>query len=90
MIMRLTENNIKRVRVHFYNSIPYCYHVTMKSGKVSDSREYINYYENGKTCIEEFKFEWLPVSVQNFMNHHIEKEVTPDNYYEHYKIFCYE
>lgn len=68
--MRLTENNIRHVVERQYKGMPYTYFVAMKSYRISDSREFINYGENGRTIVKEYKREWLPKSVQKFMEHH--------------------
>lgn len=68
--MRLIEKNIKEVRETKKNNVTYLYYVIMQGGKVSDSREYINRDENGMTIVKEFKREWLPKAVQNFIKKH--------------------
>lgn len=65
-MMRLTVDNIKFVKVHDYNGMPYSWMVVMKSGRVSDSRNYVN-YENNKTVVKEYPQEWLPKAVQKFI-----------------------
>lgn len=65
--MKLTESNIRLVRELTRDDITYAYFVCMKSGRVSDSREFINYDDTGKTVSDYYDEERLPKSVQNFM-----------------------
>ena len=68
--MRLAEKNISHVTELQYKGVTYNYHVSMKSGMVSDSRKFCNYDEKGRTTTEEYKKEWLPKSVQKFIDNH--------------------
>ncbi len=72
-MMRLTENNIKAVRELTADGMTYSWFVVMKSGWVSDSRNYIN-WENGRTTVKEYPLEWLPKAVQNFVKKHERQE----------------
>ena len=89
--MRLSEKNIHHVIVHTADNMPYCYFVAMNSMKVSDSRSFVN-YENNKTCIKEYKKEWLPVSVQKFINKHEKterKDMRVENHHGYEIITAY-
>lgn len=75
--MRLTTSNIKFVKRYKKDGVTYMWFLAMKSGRVSDSREYINYDESGKkTCVKEYPAEWLPKTIQNFINSHEEHLIT--------------
>ena len=87
--MRLTENNIRHIVEHTYNGMPYGYYVAMKSGRISDSREFINYDEKGRTTIKEFKKEWLPKSVQKFLDHHDPILTAADTEMEDFATYLY-
>lgn len=65
--MRLTINNIKFVKELAKNGTTYAWFVSMKSGNVSDSRNFINYDETGKTTVAEYRADTLPSSVRNFL-----------------------
>lgn len=68
MQMKLTTNNIKFVKELTCDDRTYGWFVAMKSGYVSDSRNYIN-YEDGKTTSKyEFPKEQLPKAVQKFID----------------------
>ena len=69
--MRLTKNNIKFVKRIEKDEVTYCWFVMMKSGRISDAREYINYL-NGRTTAEEYSMDRLPAAVRNFVNEHEE------------------
>ena len=70
-MMKLTKNNIKFVKELTCDGITYGWFVAMKSGYVSDSRNYIN-YENGKTtCKQTFPKNQLPKAVQKFIENSV-------------------
>lgn len=73
--MRLAEKNISFVRRLEQDGITYCWFVGMKSNRVSDSREYVN-WENGKTVVKKYPLHWLPKSVLNFVLYHTETLTT--------------
>lgn len=73
--IKLSVNNILHVTVIKRNGIPYSWHVAMKSYKVSDSRHY-QIYEQGKSTCKEYKPEWLPKSVQNFIEQRTPEETS--------------
>lgn len=75
--MRLSKNNIDHICMHEKNDIPYGYFVAMKSNCVSDSREYINHKENHSVA-EYYPLEWLPKTVQKFIDERIEHCVLLD------------
>ena len=87
--MRLIEKNIKRVSVLCFEGIAYCYHVTMRSGWVSDSREYINRDENGRTTIAEYSEDRLPKEVQKFIKNHTAEDATIAGMGEGFSRFIY-
>lgn len=69
--MRLTANNIRCVKALTKNGLAYCFHVVMKSGYVSDSREYAYYDERGRiTGDKEFPLYELPKTVSQFVLTH--------------------
>ena len=70
--MKLIEKNIAHVWRMEMNGMTYSYFVALKSGRVSDSRNFIN-YENGRTVAKEYPAEWLPVSVRKFIQKHDEE-----------------
>lgn len=70
--MRLIEKNIRHVIRSEMDGVTYSYFVAMKSGWVSDSRDFIN-YENGRTVVKLYKFEWLPAAVRKFVQKHEKK-----------------
>lgn len=65
--MRLTLNNIDFVKEFTYNGVTYLWDVAMKSHRICDGREFINYDKNGRTVVKEYKFERLPKTVQKFI-----------------------
>lgn len=71
--MKLTEKNIDRVIMKTMNEITYCYFVVMKSGRVSDSRQFINVV-NGKTTADYYDKSRLPKAVQQFIDNRTAKE----------------
>lgn len=74
MPMKLTTNNIKFVKELTCDGRTYSWFVAMKSGYVSDSRNYIN-YENGKTTSKyEFPKGRLPKAVQKFIDNSSREE----------------
>lgn len=85
--MRLAEKNIHHVTVHCADGIPYSWFVSLNSMRVSDSRNYVN-YENGKTCIKEYKIEDLPKCVQSFISKHdaVEREWERYENYKGYEV----
>lgn len=73
--MKLIEKNIYSVHESKTDEgVTYSYMVHMKSGRACDSRKFINYDENGRTTADEYKKEWLPKAVQNFIDHHTAEE----------------
>ena len=85
--MRSTEKNIKKVIERTYNGITYGFHVVMKSGFVSDSRDFA-VYENGKTVIKELSAADLPASVRAFMKNHPAEAVN--GYGDDYTNYIYQ
>ena len=63
--------------------ITYSYFVAMKSRKISDARQFIN-YKDGKSVIAPYSKEKLPKAVQNFLNSNTE-ELLVDG--ESFKIY---
>lgn len=63
-------NEIRFVKCHTFEGMPYCWFVGHKSGRVSDSVEYINRDEQSRTVIEEYPAEWLPKAVQKYIEKH--------------------
>lgn len=73
--MKLIEKNISAVIEHRTDKgIAYSYYVISKSGRISDNRNFINYNEKGRTTADEYKMEWLPKAVQNFIKKHEAEE----------------
>lgn len=77
--MKLTINNISSVSVIERDGVPYCWTVCMKSHRVSDARQY-QIYENNRSTTKEFKFEWLPKTVQKFLADAVGVEESRDEY----------
>lgn len=75
--MRMTKNNIKFVKRLEKDGMTYGWHIAMKSNRISDSREYIN-YRNGRTVAEEYKLDRLPKAVQSFVKEHEESIWTDE------------
>lgn len=73
-MMNLTVNNIKHVVEHTVNGYSYGWFVAMKSNKVSDSRNFINYKGGKTTNTIEYPAEKLPKSVQKFITRHERRE----------------
>lgn len=73
--MKLTINNIDYVKRLVLDGITYGFYVSMKSGNISDSREYMN-FENNKTVYSEFSFDRLPETVKKFIVSHHESIFT--------------
>ncbi len=73
--MRLTEKNIDFVKRLEMDRITYGFYVAMKTGKISDSREYMH-YENNKTVYKKFYFNQLPGTVKKFIKSHKESVFT--------------
>ena len=71
--MKLIEKNIDRVIVKTMNKIPYCYFVVMKSGWVSDSRQFINVV-NGRTTADYYDKSRLPKAVRQFIDKRTARE----------------
>lgn len=70
--MKLSYNNIDFVRARTHNGTAYGYFVKMKSNRMSDNRDYCLTNQNGKTDMTlEYKFEWLPKTVQRFLLMHV-------------------
>ena len=78
-MMRLTQNNINFVKRYTKNGVTYQYFVGMKDRNISSTRVYINYDENGKTVVKHFDKEWLPKSVQKFIDSHEETLMNIDD-----------
>ena len=92
--MKLVECNIDRVMRHDKNGVPYLWFVRMKSNRISDTREFVNYVEyrpgRYRTTSDPYPIDRLPKAVQNFIHKHTEElykvlQTEPDNY-EIYKI----
>lgn len=81
--MKLIKNNILFVKRFEHNGVTYSWFIAMKSRKVSDVRNFVN-YENGKTVVKQYPKEWLPKAVQNFLNTNTE-ELLVDG--DEYKIY---
>ena len=77
-MMKLTTNNIAHVHVIKRNGVPYSWSVAMKSHQISDGRHY-QIYENNKSTCKEFKFEWLPKSVQKFIESRTAEEISNED-----------
>ena len=76
--MRLTKNNIRFVKRLEMDGITYGWFVSMVGGRISDSREYIN-YADGKTVATEYSFDRLPAAVRAFVEGHQESIFTDGN-----------
>ena len=76
--MKLTYDNIDFVRVRTHNEKPYGYFVRMKSNRASDHRDYA-LYKDGKTTTGDYKKEWLPKTIQKFLENHQREEDTAFN-----------
>ena len=81
--MKLIKNNILFVKRHEHNGVTYSYFVAMKSRRVCDAHQFIN-YKDGKTTIAPYPKERLPKAVQNFLDSNTE-ELLVDG--EEYKIY---
>ena len=68
--MKLSKNNIAHVVELTVDGVSFSWHVAMKSYQMSDARRYSNTDERGRTIQVEFKSEWLPKSVQEFIASH--------------------
>ena len=66
MAMRLAKGNIQFVRRLEKDGITYEWFVVMKSGRVSDTRCYVNYV-NGRTVVKEYPINLLPKAVRDFV-----------------------
>jgi hypothetical protein len=77
--MKLTMNNIHFVKEYTQDGMTYAWFVVMKSNRVSDTRSYINYDENGRTTAKEYPKEWLPKTVQKFIDQSNREEFTPEH-----------
>lgn len=51
-----------------YNGVTYGWYVADVSGRVSDGKDYCIRETNGRSVVAEYKLEWLPKQVQNFVN----------------------
>ena len=77
--MKLTENNILFVKRHEKDGVTYSWYIAMKSRRISDNKNFVN-YENGKTVIKEFSQDRLPKAVQNFIAKHEETLLVDGDY----------
>jgi hypothetical protein len=68
--MRLTKNNIAHIVELTVDGCSFSWHVAMKGYQMSDARHYSNTDERGRTLQVEFKNEWLPKAVQEFIASH--------------------
>jgi len=75
--MRMTKNNIKFVKRLEKDGMTYGWFVSMKSNRISDCREYIN-YRNGRTVVEEYELDRLPKTVRDFVESHEESIFTDE------------
>lgn len=82
--MKYTD--IKFVKRMEQDGLTYAWFVASKSNRVSDSRQFIN-YENGKTCVKEYKKEDLPKMIQKFIDSHNEEEIDLGFKIEGFKEF---
>lgn len=91
-MMALVEKNIAFVREQTQDDMTYCWFVVMKSGRVSDSRRFIN-LENDRTVCKAYPVERLPKAVQSFIRKHDRKDTTGKWEQEHmkgYRLYTYE
>ena len=66
--MRLICKNIKFVREHVKNDVPYAWHAVMESKNISDTKSFFNYdLKTGWTTDDEYKKERLPKEVKRFL-----------------------
>lgn len=66
-IMRLATNNILFVKELTTNGITWGWHVAMKDYQLSSARYYTNTDKNGVNVHTKYPKEWLPKSVQKFL-----------------------
>lgn len=79
-MLRLTINNIHFVKELTRDGIPYSWFVSLNGFRVSDSRSYINYDENGKTtCLIEYPKDRLPKTVQKYIEKSAREKFCPDH-----------
>lgn len=86
--MRMTKNNIKFIKRLEKDGMTYGWHIAMKSNRISDSREYIN-YRNGRTVAEEYKLDRLPKAVQSFVKEHEESIWTDERESTGFAVYIY-
>lgn len=73
-MMNLTVNNIKHVVEYTVNGYSYGWFVSLKSHRVSDSRNFINYRGGKTTNAIEYPVKDLPKSVQKFIARYERRE----------------
>lgn len=77
---RLTINNIKEVIVYEKDGVAFAYTVRAKSSYRDNRRFQI--YRNNVSTTEEFKEEWLPVSVRRFLDSAMNEEIIYEDDYK--------
>ena len=70
------------------DGMTYGWHIAMKSNRISDSREYVN-YRNGKTVVEEYKLDRLPKAAQSFVKEHEESIFTDERESTGFAVYIY-
>lgn len=65
--MRIAEKNIEFIKERTKDGTPYGYVIRLKDGT---SYNFANYDDRNRTTSDEFKLEWLPKSMQKFMEKH--------------------
>lgn len=88
-MMRLTVSNIECVKKYKKDGIIYLWVVIMKSRRISDMREYVNYDDGKKTCVKEYPMQWLPKTVQQFISEHSECLLTDPKPNDGFEISIY-
>lgn len=78
--MRLSINNIRFVKEMTRDGVPYCWYVSLNGFAVSDSRNFVNLDENGRTtCLIEYPKDRLPKTVQKFIEQRTREEFYPEH-----------
>ena len=85
MDMKLVKSNIDFIKRSELNGVTYCWFVVMKSHRVSDSREYIN-YDGNRTCVMDYSINRLPAAVRAFIQEHSETLSLDNGEYKEYTI----
>ena len=80
--MRLKYDNIRHISVLSYNGNIYSVFVATKSRMVSDSRQYCNKDNEGRTSISAYDLDLLPKCVKKYLSDHTGKVSyeTPDGF----------